>query len=89
MTDKEFGIEDLRRILRAGAGVSESVDIDGNIADVDFEDLGYESLALLETFARIEREFGAVLDEDTLAEARTPRALIDTVNAHLGANSRI
>ncbi|GHH88042.1 acyl carrier protein [Streptomyces capitiformicae] len=83
MTTREFTADNLRRILLEGAGADEGVDLDGDILDVRFEALGYESLALLETGSRIEREYGITLDEDALAVANTPRALIATVNSQL------
>ncbi|MFI6037293.1 acyl carrier protein [Streptomyces sp. NPDC051315] len=83
MSAREFTVDDLKRILREGAGADEGVDLDGEILDTDFESLGYESLAMLETGSRIEREFGVMLDDDTLTDARTPRALIDAVNGVL------
>jgi act minimal PKS acyl carrier protein len=85
MAATEFALPDLRRILLEAAGTDENVDLDGDIADLDFTDLGYESLALLETAGRIERTYDISLDEDALADARTPRALIDLVNTHLSA----
>lgn len=85
MAAEVFTLADLTRILREAAGAEESVDWEGDIADTDFEDLGYESLALLETGGRIEREYRISLDDDALSEVRTPRALIDVVNAHLSA----
>jgi act minimal PKS acyl carrier protein len=81
----EFALSDLRTILLEAAGTDENVDLDGDITDLDFQDLGYESLALLETAGRIERTYGISLDEDALFAARTPRLLIDLVNAHLSA----
>ncbi|TXS47484.1 acyl carrier protein [Streptomyces sp. OR43] len=83
MPAHEFTIDDLKRILREGAGADESVDLEGDITGVDFESLGYDSLAMLETGGRIEREFGVTLDDDTLTDAKTPRALIESVNALL------
>ncbi|MGW7022522.1 acyl carrier protein [Streptomyces decoyicus] len=83
MSTTAFTVEELKRILREGAGADESVNLDGDILDTDFEELGYESLALLETGGRIEREYGITLDDDALTEARTPRALIDVVNGQL------
>ncbi|MEU3524137.1 acyl carrier protein [Streptomyces sp. NPDC038707] len=80
MSHQEFTIDDLKRILREGAGADEAVDLDGDILDTDFEELGYESLALLETGGRIEREFGITLDDDVFTDARTPRALLAVVN---------
>lgn len=77
----QFTLDDLRRILREGSG--DSPDLDGDFAEIAFEDLGYESLALLETTSRIAREFGVVLDDDTVISVTTPSALVDLVNEHL------
>ncbi|MGW5100012.1 acyl carrier protein [Streptomyces sp. NPDC004100] len=85
MSATEFTLSDLRTILLEAAGTDENVDLDGDILDLDFQDLGYESLALLETAGRIERTYGITLDEEALADARTPRLLVDLVNAHLPA----
>ncbi|MFI8192474.1 acyl carrier protein [Streptomyces sp. NPDC085946] len=80
MSEQEFTFEALKRILREGAGADENVDLDGDILDTDFEELGYESLALLETGGRIEREYGISLDDDIFTEHRTPRSLVAAVN---------
>ncbi|CAM5326238.1 acyl carrier protein [Streptomyces tanashiensis] len=80
---KTFELDDLKRILKEGVGADESVDLEGDILDVDFEALGYESLAMLETGTRIEREFGVVLTDETLTETATPRRLIEAVNVQL------
>jgi act minimal PKS acyl carrier protein len=85
MSGKSFTLDDLKRILLQGAGADDGVDLDGDILDKEFEELGYESLALLETGGRIEREYGITLDDSVLTDAVTPRALIDAVNAHLSA----
>ncbi|RBL80554.1 acyl carrier protein, partial [Streptomyces cavourensis] len=74
--NKSFDLADLKRILKEGVGADESVDLEGDILDVDFEALGYESLAMLETGTRIEREFGITLDDETVTKTATPRGLI-------------
>lgn len=74
-----FTLDDLKRILREGAGTDDAVDLDGDILDTEFTALGYESLAMLETFGRIEREYGIDLAEDTLTDDLTPRRLIGTI----------
>jgi act minimal PKS acyl carrier protein len=79
----EFTLDDLKRILREGAG--EDGDLTGDVAGTEFAELGYESLALLETSGRIEREYGIRLDDDEFLAATTPRALVDLVNANLPA----
>jgi act minimal PKS acyl carrier protein len=83
MLIKEFTVADLRRILRAAAGTGEEIGSDADILGLPFEDLGLDSLALLETGARIQREFGVTLADSALAEAATPRFLMETVNAQL------
>ncbi|GGU77006.1 actinorhodin polyketide synthase acyl carrier protein [Streptomyces litmocidini] len=73
-------LDALRTILVACAGEDDGVDLSGDILDTTFEDLGYDSLALMESAARIEREFGIALDDDDVNEALTPRLLLDLVN---------
>jgi act minimal PKS acyl carrier protein len=89
MSAGTFTLNDLRTVLLEAAGTDEDVDLAGDILDTDFEQLGYESLALLETAGRIERAHGISLDEEALADARTPRQLIDLVNSHLTATATI
>ncbi|MFF8405625.1 acyl carrier protein [Streptomyces sp. NPDC014846] len=83
MSEQKFTLEDLKRILREGAGTDEGVDLDGDILDTDFEELGYESLALLETGGRIEREYGISLDDDIFTDNRTPGSLVVAINGYL------
>ncbi|WP_406399486.1 acyl carrier protein [Streptomyces uncialis] len=85
MPTTPFTVDNLKSILREGAGADEAVDLDGDILDAEFDSLGYESLAMLETAGRIEREYGISLDEEIFADARTPRALIALVNEQLRA----
>ncbi|MEV5432617.1 acyl carrier protein [Streptomyces sp. NPDC052701] len=83
----QFTLDDLKRILLESAGADENVDLDGDILDRRWDELGYESLALLETGSRIEREYGITFDESAVTDADTPRALLEIVNAQLGAAS--
>ncbi|MET8676813.1 acyl carrier protein [Streptomyces sp. NPDC004647] len=83
MAAREFTLDDLLRILVEAAGADESVNLEVDILDTDFESLNYESLALLETGGRIEREYGITLEDDALSIEHTPRKLIELVNAHL------
>jgi len=87
MSEPRFTIEDLRRILFEAAGVDENIDLLGEILDTGFEELGYESLALLETGSRIEREYDILLDDDVMISIATPRALIEIVNEQLKARA--
>lgn len=51
--------------------------------DTPFDDLGYDSLALLETVGQIERQYGVTLSDDIVADATNPRELLELVNDHL------
>ncbi|MER7582744.1 acyl carrier protein [Kitasatospora sp. NPDC096140] len=82
-----FTIEDLKRIMRDCAGEEESVDLDGEILDLRFEELGYDSLALIETTSRISREFGVQLPEEELGEIGTVRELLELINQRLSVRS--
>ncbi|MEV8070553.1 acyl carrier protein [Streptomyces sp. NPDC085995] len=83
MSRTTFTLDDLKRILREGSGVPEDGALDGDILDTEFTDIGYDSLALLETASRVEREYGIELDESVIGEATTPRAFLDAVTGHL------
>jgi act minimal PKS acyl carrier protein len=85
MTEQEFTAADLRRVLRQAAG--DVTDLDGDILDVDFGDLGYDSLALMETASTVQRERGVRLDESALTEAVTPRTLLELINRQITAAS--
>ncbi|MFC0037788.1 acyl carrier protein [Actinomadura rayongensis] len=87
MEQQEFTLADLARILLDAAGAVEGAAFDEGIVDAELEQLGYDSLAILETGSRIEREYGITLDDGVLVDARTPRAVIEVVNAHLAARA--
>lgn len=73
-------LTDLTQLLRECAGEDESVDLDGDILDVSFEDLGYDSLALFNTVSRIERDYGVELGDGVVVEAKSPRDLLARVD---------
>ena len=77
-------IEDLTRILVECAGAADAVEAGKDLHDLEFEELGYDSLALMETAARTKVEFGVDLPDDVVAELHTPRAYLDTVNKNIG-----
>lgn len=83
---REVTIDDLRRIMREAAGEDEDVDLNGHILDVPFDELGYDSLALLETGRRIEAEHGIRLDDSAIIDAATPRVLLAVLNEQLATN---
>ncbi|MEW2353444.1 acyl carrier protein [Spirillospora sp. NPDC029432] len=50
-----------------------------------FDELGYDSLALLETHTRIKRDYGVEISEDDFGRINTPQGLVDFVNTRLRA----
>lgn len=75
----------LRELVHEAAGDDESIEFDESQLDTSFENLGYDSLAFMETVSRIERAFGVDLPEDDVMAKKTPRSLIDFVNDRISA----
>lgn len=67
-------LDELTRLLQKCAGSDESVDLKGDVLDLTFADLGYDSLAVLAPTGVIEREYHIRLDEGAVPEADTPGA---------------
>jgi act minimal PKS acyl carrier protein len=78
-----FTLDDLITIMRECAGEDESVTLSGEVAEVDFEELGYDSLALMEAASRVQRSYDLSFPEDELAQVRTPAAFVTLVNEQL------
>ncbi|NBE93740.1 acyl carrier protein [Nonomuraea sp. KC401] len=60
-------------------------DLDADILDVSFKELGLDSLAVLEMGARVERDYGIEVPDDAMEELKTPRQTLDFVNHRLSA----
>jgi|GraSoi013_1_20cm_4_1032433.scaffolds.fasta_scaffold114451_1 act minimal PKS acyl carrier protein len=78
-----FTLDDLRQIMRDCAGVDESVDLDGDIADVEFTELGYDSLALLELASQVQRRLSVVIPDEAVQEMPTPALAVHYINTVL------
>ena len=81
-----FTLDDLLRIAGAASGAPLTAGSPEEVQDTPFEELGLDSLALLETAARVERETRVTIDEDAIAELDTPRRFVAYVNARCGAD---
>jgi len=80
-------LDELVTTLRECAGVDEEELLEGDILDVPFEDLGYDSLAMLNTLGRLEREHQVSLPDDVIDKCPTPRALLDEINSRIGSQA--
>lgn len=82
-----MNLKELTTLLRECAGVGEGIDLDGDVLDVPFDDLGYDSLAILQVTGVIERDYKIQLSDDTVAEASTPRVLLEFINECLSSTA--
>jgi len=73
-----FTLADLRRIMSQVG--TDGVDADLLINDVPFAELGFDSLAVLETQARISNEYGVRIPDEALDEMTTASATVAYVN---------
>jgi act minimal PKS acyl carrier protein len=84
---ENFTVTDLTRIIRAAAGEDEELDLDSNVLELSFADLGYDSLAVMETASRVEREFDVLLPEAEMSDIETPKEFIAFVNEQLSTKA--
>jgi act minimal PKS acyl carrier protein len=82
---RQITLAELQDIMRECAGEDEFAQPLEQAADRSFDELGYDSLALMEAQSRIKRDYGVVLSEDEFAGIKTPRELIGFVNTRLKA----
>nr|UUG47299.1 acyl carrier protein [Amycolatopsis sp.] len=75
------------RVLHKAAGAAEHPVPDADLLDVSFDELGYDSLALMETVGEIQREYGVRLADDLVAATTGPRDFLALVNAALAENA--
>ncbi|MEU5538116.1 acyl carrier protein [Streptomyces sp. NPDC020362] len=68
-------------MLRESAGEEEGIDLDGDVIDTPFIELGYDSLALLQVIGQVQREYGITIPDDAVVDAETPGAMLALINA--------
>jgi act minimal PKS acyl carrier protein len=84
---ERYTLEDLQRTLRECAGESEHVD-GGDPLGHTFEELGYDSIALMTTTSKIEQQLGVDLPEGELDYTATLRDYLAFVNGRLADQPR-
>ncbi|MET9341818.1 acyl carrier protein [Nonomuraea sp. NPDC003804] len=84
---EELTLEKLIELTRTYAGEAEEAALGDDIIDVLFEQLGYDSVALLEVLSQIKHRYGLDLSDETVGRQRTPRDVLATVNEAI-RNSR-
>ncbi|MBV9446039.1 MAG: hypothetical protein JO345_09115 [Streptosporangiaceae bacterium] len=76
----EFTIDDLALLLSECDGEDEIPDLKGQMADVSFEELGYDSLVLFNVISKVKRRRRIKLADNVAANAVTPRDLLKVIN---------
>lgn len=72
--------DDVLETLRTCAGEPERPIPSGSLDDVTFEQLGYDSLALIEAATRLEDQFGVRIPDEDLPLFKTFGQLVDRAN---------
>lgn len=71
-------LDDLREIMET-CGTDAGVDLSGDIADVLFEELGFDSLALLHIASLVQRRTSVTIPDHMALELKTPGAILEFV----------
>ncbi|MFC0540707.1 acyl carrier protein [Kutzneria chonburiensis] len=79
----DITLEDLVEIMRKCAGEDENLIANDAVATTDFDELGYDSLALMAASAEVEKSYGVAVDEGELAEIRNLASFVELVNKKL------
>jgi minimal PKS acyl carrier protein len=82
-----FTQDTLRDIMRACAGPGKHPELEGEFIDASYEDLGFDSLAVLQLATRIQQALGVPFPDETVAEMVTPRHILDYVTTRLAVAS--
>jgi act minimal PKS acyl carrier protein len=80
-----MSIDELRGILAACAGDAEPGTDADDISDRPFDELGYDSLALIETAAALKLDHGVAISDDEIIEVRTMGELLGKINERIAA----
>lgn len=81
MLASEFDLNALQYILETCSGVAEEVDWKAaGTLELTFSEIGYDSIALLEIVARIQRDYGVRIPDEAIGDLRTPHVVLRYVN---------
>lgn len=85
MSEQSFTFEDLKRILVDRVGLSEDAVRDE--PDTTFEDMGLDSLALVEIQLAMQQEYGFAIPDEDADRIQTVGEAIDYVNGRLAGQA--
>ncbi|GAA2656369.1 acyl carrier protein [Streptomyces lunalinharesii] len=76
-----FTLTDLNTVMSRLSGHQLTTRLDENHLDAPFDDLGMDSISLVELAQKL-GEHGAPFPEEIVEELRTPQLVLDYVNRH-------
>jgi act minimal PKS acyl carrier protein len=79
----QFTIDDLVRLLQKYSGEDEPISLGADIADSEFIDLGFDSMALFNSVGQIERDYDIELPAEVVIELGTPRELVNEITRRI------
>jgi acyl carrier protein len=83
----EFSLAALKQILESCSGALEDTDWnDANFTQLTFDEIGYDSIALLEMAARVQQAYGVHIPDEAISELKTPEIVLDYVNELLSSS---
>jgi act minimal PKS acyl carrier protein len=79
----QLTMRELDATMREFQGQPDAPRLDGRSLDTSLQDLGFDSLVLLQTTGRIQQRYGVEIDRDGIAVAETARELLEVMNSAL------
>jgi minimal PKS acyl carrier protein len=79
----QLTLDQLKQIMLRCSGVDEGVDLDGDITEQQFREIGYDSLAVLEMASQLQREYKLDIPDEAIEELKSPGDVLRYVNGKL------
>ena len=76
-------MHELKTVMLRCSGLPDQASLEGDIRDITFEDLGYDSLAVLEIASAMQRSYKIEISDESIETMTTPGAVLDFVNGAL------
>ncbi|GAA3073213.1 acyl carrier protein [Streptomyces olivoverticillatus] len=80
---REFTVTDFQRNVDACVGVEDSIVFDDTTLDVEFAELGLDSLAVYEIMTRLEEDLGFPIPDEDLDDLKTVGGVLTYVRRRL------
>ena len=78
-----FGLDDLRKIMEQVSDEDDELNLDGDIAEQPFDELGLDSLGVLDLMTRIQQDWHVAVPDEVISTARVPQDVVDFVSQRL------